>query len=548
MRLGLFSLFVLVVLCALTSVAQEQYDFPFNHTQYAEFEGMLHVKGSEFHSGLKPYRVKQLNESCPFDSLRSINHHKSKFSRTLVGRKLFRHSLIRVDSTKYQFYIDPVFHAEIGWDAIGKETLAVNGKGLTIKGSIGRKVSFISTFWENQASFLPYMTDWIDRNQVVPGQGRIKDFQLDNGLYRFMGVKAKGYDFGIASGQVSYSPTDKINFQIGHGKLFVGEGYRSMLLSDVAFFYPYFKVSTKLWKIQYDFIFTQLQDTRLFSTFESGFKKKWATFHYMSILAGKRVQVGLFEGVIFNSDSVGNGNFNWNYFNPVMLFRSIQYAYDGSGNNAVFGINLKYVPFDGAAFYGQLAIDELNFNKLASSGHIDQRLGWQLGFKIFDAFGIKKLYGRLEYNAARPYTYAHRSSLQSYTHYNQPLAHPLGSNFHEFVGELGYRWRDLRFSYRISYAAVGRDSVSLNYGNDVLLSDSDALFGPSSEGNNMLQGVRNNLTYQTLEVAYVVNRASNLHLVWGMQHRALKTEQQKEQNLVLYFGIRTILRNLYHDF
>lgn len=548
MRLGLFFVILLIVICAGPSVAQEQYDYPFNHTQYSEFEGMLHVKGSEFHSGIKPYRVKQLNENCAFDSLRWVNYHKSKFSRTLVGRKLFRQSLVRVDSAKYQFYIDPVFHAEIGWDAVGKETLAVNGKGLTIKGSIGKRVSFISTFWENQASFLPYMTDWIDKYQVVPGQGRIKDFQLDNALYRAMRVKAKGYDFGIASGQVSYSPTDKVNFQIGHGKLFVGEGYRSMLLSDVSFFYPYLKISTKLWKIQYDFIFTQLQDTRLFSTFESGFKKKWATFHYMSILAGKRVQIGLFEGVVFTSDSVGNGNFNWNYFNPVMLFRSVQYAYDRSGNNALFGINAKYVPFDGAAFYGQLAIDELNFTKLGQSGYIDQRLGWQLGFKIFDAFGLKKLYGRLEYNGARPYTYASGSSLQSYTHYNQSLAHPLGSNFHEFVGELGYRWRDLRFSYRISYGTVGRDTVGFNYGNDVFLSDQNAYLGADSYGNKMLQGVKTNLTYQTLEIAYVVNRASNLHLVWGMQHRSVKTEFSKEENVYLYFGIRTILRNLYHDF
>jgi hypothetical protein len=347
---------------------------------------------------------------------------------------------------------------------------------------------------------------------------------------------------------LSYSPIKAVNFQIGNDKLFIGEGYRSMLLSDVGFNYPFLKISTKLWRFQYDFIFTQLQDTRIANSFESGFKKKWASFHYFSVNVGKRVQIGLFEGVIFKGDSTGNGNFNWNYFNPITMSRSIQYAYDGSGNNAVAGINIKYVPFNKAAFYGQLAIDELNFTKLSQGGHIDQRLGWQIGFKVFDPFGLKKLYARLEYNGARPYTYAHESSLQSYTHYNQPLAHPLGANFNEFVGEIGYRWRDLRFSYRISFAAVGRDSATVNYGNDVYIPDTDALLGVDSYGNNLGQGLKTKLTYQTLELAYVVNRASNLHIVLGMKHRVSSNSLGKEENLYVFFGIRTILRNLYHDF
>lgn len=548
MRLGLFFAFIILLLAAVPSKAQEQYNYPFNHTQYSEFEGYLHVKGSEFHSGIKPYRIKQLNEACPFDSIRWVNYHKGKFSHTRFGRKLFRVSLLRVDSAKYQFYVDPVFNLEIGGDAKTNERLTVNSKGINFRGSIGRTVSFSTSYWENQATFLPYMNSWIDKYQVVPGEGRIKDFQFDNAMYRFFHIKVKGYDFGVASGHVSYSPVKAVNFQLGHEKLFIGEGYRSMLLSDVAFNYPYFKVSTNLWKIQYDFIFTQLQDTRIFNTFESGFKKKWATFHYMSVLIGKRMQVGLFEGVVFKSDSLGNGNFNWNYFNPIMLFRSVQYAYDHSGNNAVFGINAKYVPFDGAAFYGQLAIDELNFNKLGKSGSIDQRLGWQLGFKIFNAFGLKQLYGRLEYNGALPYTYAHESSLQSYTHYNQPLAHPLGANFNEFVGELGYRWHDFRISYRISYATVGRDTVGINYGNDVYLPDTDTYLGADSYGNKLGQGIKTHLTYQNLELAYVVNRASNLNLVFGLRHRLAKTSYSKEENAYLYFGVRTVLRNLYHDF
>ena len=195
-----------------------------------------------------------------------------------------------------------------------------------------------------------------------------------------------------------------------------------------------------------------------------------------------------------------------------------------------------------------MAIDELDFTKLSTSGFIYQRLAWQIGFKSYDPFGIDRLYARLEYNAARPYTYSHESSLQSYTHYNQPLAHPLGANFHEFVGELGYRWRDLRFSYRISFASVGRDSTGINYGNDVYLPDTDTYLGSESYGNSIGQGVKTNLTYQSLEVAYIVNRASSLQLILGLRHRLAKNDYEKEENVYVFFGMRTLLRNLYHDF
>ncbi|MGB1317784.1 MAG: hypothetical protein ACPG5W_06245, partial [Flavobacteriales bacterium] len=129
-----------------------------------------------------------------------------------------------------------------------------------------------------------------------------------------------------------------------------------------------------------------------------------------------------------------------------------------------------------------------------------------------------------------------------------PLAHPLGANFHEFVGELGWRWRDLRISYRISYASVGRDSTGINYGNDVYLPDTDTYLGAQSAGNTLGQGVKTKLTNQSFEVAYVVNRASNLHILFGVRHRVAKTEVAKEENTYVFFGLRTILRNLYGDF
>ena len=50
-----------------------------------------------------------------------------------------------------------------------------------------------------------------------------------------------------------------------------------------------------------------------------------------------------------------------------------------------------------------------------------------------DVLRIRHLDLQAEYNSARPFTYSHASLFTNYAHYRQPLAHPLGSNFKEFV-------------------------------------------------------------------------------------------------------------------
>ena len=54
---------------------------------------------------------------------------------------------------------------------------------------------------------------------------------------------------------------------------------------------------------------------------------------------------------------------------------------------------------------------------------------YKAGFKYIDAFKIKNLDLQGELNYVRPFTYSHFDSVANYSHYNQPLAHPLGREF-----------------------------------------------------------------------------------------------------------------------
>ena len=88
-----------------------------------------------------------------------------------------------------------------------------------MSGDIGekKKVSFNTTFRENQAKYPTYLTSWIKDYDVVPGQGKVRSF------------KGTAFDYANSSGYVSYSPNSYFNFQLGRQN-FIGEGYRSMIL------------------------------------------------------------------------------------------------------------------------------------------------------------------------------------------------------------------------------------------------------------------------------------------------------------------------------
>ena len=85
-----------------------------------------------------------------------------------------------------------------------------------MRGDIGTKFSFESSFLENPATYVDYIDDYIISTNnlfsnptnypynVIPGQGRSKVF------------KKNGYDFGFASGYISYSPSKHFNLQLGH--------------------------------------------------------------------------------------------------------------------------------------------------------------------------------------------------------------------------------------------------------------------------------------------------------------------------------------------
>ncbi|MEO1437370.1 MAG: hypothetical protein AAFV80_17640, partial [Bacteroidota bacterium] len=329
-----------------------------------------------------------------------------------------------------------------------------------IRGHIDDKVWFYTSLVENQARFPIHVTERNIATNSVPGAGFFKDFNS-----RLFNIQ-NGYDYLNAQGYFAARVTQHIHLEFGHGRHFIGDGMRSMFLSDYSNNYFYLKLNTRIWKLNYQNLFAELV-TQFDDTFDNLREKKYMAIHHLSVNVLKNLRVGLFEAVVFDRSNT----FELQYLNPIILYRTVEQGV-GSPDNAFLGFDIKYNFAKHFSVYGQLLFDEFRFSEfvIERRGWWANKYGLQVGVKYIDAFGIDHLDLQAEYNTARPYTYTHDDSTANYTHYNQPLAHPLGANFRELLLQARYvPMPRLTLLGRIIYADYGTNGPGENWGGDIFL-------------------------------------------------------------------------------
>ena len=525
-----YQLFLFFLLYFSSSVFAQDIYLPLSREFGNRYEPFLNRIDSDMHTSIKPYSTNEVKANSAFDSLNQSLVKDSKFTRTLIGRKLFKEHLFVVDKEDFKLNIDPAFDFQGGNESEKSVSTYTNTRGYYVTGSIGKQVSFQSSFYENQAVFPGFIKDAVSATGVVPGQGKTKSFN-------------KSYDYAMATGSVVYTPSKYFTFQFGNDKNFIGDGYRSLLLSDNAFSYPFLKVTTTIWKLKYMNLFTSFQDLTGGGTPDVGFKRKYGSFHYLDLNIGKHVSVGFFEAVIWRGDTLNRG-YDINYLNPVIFLRPVEFSV-GSPDNVMIGLNIKAKIFSGHVVYGQLMLDEFKIDEVRSGkGWWANKQAFQLGYKGFN-IGIPNLGFQTEFNFVRPYTYQHRTTLQNYAHYNQALAHPLGANFTESVSILDYRFKDVLFSAKLQIARIGLDTAGINYGQNIFR---DYLDFPNLYGNKMYQGLDSDLFSADIRIGYMINPSYNMRIEAGLMVRELSNSMFVSKTNWITFGIKTGFMNKYYDF
>jgi hypothetical protein len=542
-----FLLLLILVFVRVLNLDAQHANLYLGNNYVSNINQLIYNEDANYHTSFKPL----IKSDLKFD-VDSVLDDKSNSSSWYL-RKLFSEHFIILKGEDYKVLASPIINLSKGKEVNEDKNTFTNTRGFLIEGDLGKKISFFSSFVENQSVFPNYVDNFIKKNTVVPGQGYARDF------------KQTGFDYAMSSGYVSCRANQMFAVQFGHGKHFIGDGYRSLLLSDNTFNYPYLRIQTTFWKVQYTNLYTEFQDINYFSNNglanydQMGYAKKYMSAHYLSVNITKKLNISLFESVIWRMNHApGNNGFDVNYLNPIAMLRPIEFSVN-SADNVLVGVNGKYKLPLSSYLYGQLVLDEFSLNDLKeSNGFWANKFGYQLGFKMFNALKVENLTFQTEYNFVRPYTYAHHNPQQNYAHYNQPLAHPLGANFSELLLMVNYRWKRWEVDGKIIFAKYGSSSAndSISYGND--LYESTGTFEepngfvyagrPSDFGIEMYQGNLTTVNLKNFNIAYVVNPRTNFKVNLGITLRDFESEETEMQTKFINFGIKSDLFNHYYDF
>lgn len=528
-RNGLILFFILL---KFPSQAQE-YFYPLNRDMDTRIGVFINEDKSGFHTSLKPYINAELKKIAPLDSIWQPILNSSKFYNTWVGRKLRKEHFINVDEDDIILSIDPVFNLQLGRDQKAKKNVYVNSRGLMVQGNVKDKFFFYTQFHENQARYLNYINNSINRYDVAPGQGKVK-FLPD-----------ESFDFSQSTGGIAYSLNKHFDFLLANDKNFIGDGYRSLLLSDNAYSYPFLRINMTFWKFKYTVLYAVMQDLQTPHDPNVGYDKKYSTTHYLDINIGKKnkLSVGIFETVMFKQSA--SRGYELSYLNPMLFLRPVENSLD-SPDNVLLGLNTRWKINRHNTIYSQIMLDEFLLSEVrAGNGWWGNKQGLQLGYKSSDIFSVKSLNFQTEFNFVRPFTYQHRSNGQNYTHHNQALAHPLGADFIESVTFLNYRWKNLFAEIKFQYAKMGQNIGTLNLGNDIFESYETRA---SEYGNYMFNGLESKLNSFDFRIAYMVNPKTNFNIEIGTVMRKFSYSTGQDDSQLFYFGIRTSLENYYFDF
>lgn len=465
---------------------------------------------------------------------------KKVYSDSIVG-----FSLLQKKNTETQFVIRPLVDLSI----VSQEFDSTSPKGF----GLGAELAFRHKKWnagirylENHQQYVNYQEAFISSNRVVPGMGVSSGISSDY---------TRNY---YASGCLNFKANKYFNFEAGFGRNFIGDGYRSLLLSDVSGASPYLKIQTKFWNIEYTNLFTSHRNIYQVEGRNEFYERKYTATHYLDWKATKWLSIGLFETIIWGAEEGGyTRGFDPNYANPFIFYRPVEFSV-GSSDNALVGANLKLTIGKNHVLYSQLLFDEFllaelradvnqfrNPNDSIRSGWWANKYGIQLGWTSFDLFKVNGLQTRVEFNLVRPYTYAHSNSIQAYTHDNLSLAHPLGANFYELVARVNYERDRLNFTVNYHQNKQGRSSFGQNFGEDLQLSNITRV---TEYENQLGQGQSVLVKYLETSISYLVYKKTNTTLSISHISRGENDGVSNSTNNFFMLRLHSNLFNKYFDF
>jgi len=371
-------------------------------------------------------------------STSSFNNKKSSFN------------LIEVNKPNFFWVLNPAVQYQQSFETYDKKNIYLASAGINTHGLIAKKLAFNLYMTGNKEATPYYVRQFTQAFHAVPG---FKNYNVRDSAAQYFDVR----------GSLQWTLSKVIDMQVGYDRNFLGNGVRSLWLSDFSGSNLFLKINTRLGKFNFENLYMKLSPQ--FGIVKQANEKKYLRTNTLSVNVTRWLNVAIFDAVTFGREK----QFDMNYILPFTFLRAMEQQ-SGSPDNAILGLNVKANLKPGIQVYGQIVLDEFVLKELkANSGWWANKYGYQFGVKCIDIFHIKNLDLQIESNRIRPFTYTHFDSVSNYSNSNQPLAHPLGANFQEFIGIARYQpMKKLFIQCKAIYYYQGLDSLGHNMGSNIL--------------------------------------------------------------------------------
>lgn len=476
------------------------------------------------HFGYSQIEMGNLYEEMPMDSVFPLSVSDHSAIRPAIQPSTFHtkskisFNLMQRDSNDGAgFYFSPIIDAGMSID-----------NSIAYRAGLGFNLSS-----EN-------MKKWSYNLSVVQGNGESSSSFFQPKSYSFHRNSATEFSYTDIRGRVSYSHNKVFNFQTGIDHNFIGEGNRSMLLSDFGKPYPFARIKANFWHFEYMMLYQFFREEAP----DNKWKSKYSSSHLISWNATKWLNFGVFETVIFApKDTTLNRGYDVEYLNPIVFYRPQEYSM-GSSDNILLGLQFS-AKYKKHTLYGQAILDEFLLSEIrARSKWWGNKYGGQLGIKGRFTRELQHFFYRVESNFGRPYLYSHSSASQNYGNQGYSLAHPYGASFAELLGELKWQNKNWNVKLFMSYFTHGSDkNDGVSYGGDIFKSYN---LRPAEYNHTIGQGVKNSGVRMVITAAYVLDRKTNLQFFIENHINGNTTLKQSDYQAVI--GIRSCLWNDYRNY
>jgi len=213
--------------------------------------------------------------------------------------------------------------------------------------------------------------------------------------------------------------------------------------------------------LQYTFVTAQLENVGLPDSlrrqFQTGVAHRFLSAHRLDIRFKNRIYFGISEGVLYGGP---DEYLNFAYLNPMVFYHGEQLNKSGSGNT-MGSVDISVYPGWKSKWYGTLLIDDIQLEKTGPGDLEPNEIGWLMGVRKADLFGIAGLNLGGEYVRITNRTYKTAHPWEWWEYRNKPLGYVLGSDLDHFMVQTSY-WSAKNFIATVQWHRIRRGEGRLS--------------------------------------------------------------------------------------